>query len=356
MRFLRFSLISFAFVTFSAVGIVPAAAQPQPPNTTGIVITDAPFFIYPDANRTPLGTLPAGTRVNVQARDGDWYRIVVHDLQWGDRTGYMRVPNVRLEPSALATVRPRGTSTTTPSGTNPTTTTAPPPSQPSAVPLQSQSSSQERPSADRPGRGYVSVNGSFQTTSTAFDGISISTIYAETATSTAAYTVGRAPTVDIGGGVWVGHRLGFGGAVNWMTQRRGGAVTANQPNPFLFNAVRTASGDVSTLSRDEIGIHGDAIWGLATSPGFQLSVFGGPSYFRLKQDLVTGIVVNDGYPFDAITISGTTIAPAAKWQVGFNVGADVSTMFSRSVGVGALIRYSHASMHVSADGSPEVHT
>jgi hypothetical protein len=79
-------------------------------------------------------------------------------------------------------------------------------------------------------------------------------------------------------------------------------------------------------------------------------VFGGPSYFEAKQDVLNdyhfesygGYWTNDGVftyypaPGDVQTDSAT------DW--GYNVGADLNFFFSRNIGVGFTARYSAASI------------
>src|SRR5262245_7727894 len=88
--------IVFAAATF-------AQAQPAQPTTgNGVLVNAAPMFLTPDPNRTPLATLPFGTNVRVVEKVGDWYRVVYRDQYLGDRTGYVRIENIRIEPRPAA--------------------------------------------------------------------------------------------------------------------------------------------------------------------------------------------------------------------------------------------------------------
>jgi opacity protein-like surface antigen len=69
--------------------------RPQAANS-GLITSSAPVFLNPDATRTPLRTLEAGTPVRVLEESGDWVRIEFADNQWGPRVGYVERKNIRL--------------------------------------------------------------------------------------------------------------------------------------------------------------------------------------------------------------------------------------------------------------------
>jgi len=86
---------------------------------------------------------------------------------------------------------------------------------------------------------------------------------------------------------------------------------------------------------------------LPLTDSVELSVFGGPSFTRVRQDLITSVTVPDGTQNVVSTIqseSGT-----AK---GVNVGADISYMFTNMVGAGVFARYNGGS--VDLDGASGV--
>lgn len=84
--------------------VVPPATPSAPgaPRTTGaepsrsarldagVILEAAPVFLLPDATRTPLRTLEAGTSVRVLEEKGDWVRIEFRDNQYGARVGYVQ--------------------------------------------------------------------------------------------------------------------------------------------------------------------------------------------------------------------------------------------------------------------------
>ena len=81
-----------------AVSLRAQATASQVLNGTGILLTNAPLFLLPDANRTPLATLPVGTALRVVGK-GDWY--VIHHDSFLDRTGYVQVASIRVSSPRL---------------------------------------------------------------------------------------------------------------------------------------------------------------------------------------------------------------------------------------------------------------
>jgi hypothetical protein len=71
-----------------------------------------------------------------------------------------------------------------------------------------------------------------------------------------------------------------------------------------------------------------------------VKVMGGPTFFNLKQDFVTGVTISETYPFDTATFSNATTKQLSDRAVGFNAGVDISRLLSSNVGIGGLVRYS----------------
>jgi hypothetical protein len=73
-----------------------------------------------------------------------------------------------------------------------------------------------------------------------------------------------------------------------------------------------------------------------------VKIMAGPTFFNLKQDFVSGVAVNEVYPFDTATFASATTKRLSKAAAGFNAGLDVSRPLWSQVGVGAIVRYSRA--------------
>jgi opacity protein-like surface antigen len=92
--------LSAALVAAALLPTIPVLAIAQIPvsggQQNGRVNEAAPVFLLPDATRTPLRTLQAGTTVSVERVQGEWVQIVFNDPQLGRRTGWIQLKFVTL--------------------------------------------------------------------------------------------------------------------------------------------------------------------------------------------------------------------------------------------------------------------
>ena len=316
----------------------PQAAEAQLLNGTGILLTDAPLFLLPDAKRTPLANLPQGTVLRVVGKEGDWYMVIHHDSFLGDRTGYVQAASIRVELVAPPSAPDAGAGEPRPgrSQTNAGRATA-----------------RTRGASSWSDRGYISVNGGFQATSNAFTATSTLIQNVEAGSLTTAYDIRRPPVLDIGGAARVWRKLALGVAVTWSSQTSGGTLTASVPHPFLFGAPRSVAGAVADIPRRELAVHMNASWFVPVGSRTQVAISGGPSYFQVRQGFVTDLTTASAYPYDTATFVSATTAQPTRSRLGFNTGLDISARASRHVGVGAIVRYSRASLQFPVDSSPD---
>jgi hypothetical protein len=73
-----------------------------------------------------------------------------------------------------------------------------------------------------------------------------------------------------------------------------------------------------------------------------VTVFGGPSFLRVKQSLVQEVTYRDLLSTIRFQGAQTAVQELSTW--GINVGADVSIYLTDHVGVGALFRYVRANV------------
>jgi opacity protein-like surface antigen len=127
-----------------------------------------------------------------------------------------------------------------------------------------------------------------------------------------------------------------------MTEMKPSAsITAVTPHPILFNAPRSVEGSLDNVTHKEQNVHVDLMYALPVQ-AFDVKVMGGPTFFNVKQNLVSGVALTETYPFDTAAFGSATTKQLSKGAVGFNAGVDVSRAVSSKVGIGALVRYSRA--------------
>jgi opacity protein-like surface antigen len=98
------------------------------------------------------------------------------------------------------------------------------------------------------------------------------------------------------------------------------------------------------LKSREATFHFPAIFMPPALGPIKVLVFAGPSVFRLAQTQVTNLVVKEEFPYDTVTISDVTTEEKKGTFWGYHAGADVSVFFTRLVGVGGGVRYTHANV------------
>jgi hypothetical protein len=192
-------------------------------------------------------------------------------------------------------------------------------------------------------RGYVNVSGfyqppsSFSTTVTPID-------FAEASIIDTSYKTGSVPGFDAGAGVRVWRNLAVGVDLSYVSKGDSGSIDAQIPHPFFFNRLRAVSGDASGLAHQETAVHVQALWMAPLRDRWQLALAGGPSWFSVRQDLVSDVTVTQTYPYDTATFASATTTHRSGSRIGFNVGADVAYRLRRHVGLGFGVTYSRGSV------------
>jgi hypothetical protein len=195
-------------------------------------------------------------------------------------------------------------------------------------------------------RVIVSVNASYLTASRTFDDSRTFDLHADTARFGADYAVEPSVGVDAGAFVRVWKGLAAGVAFTAHSDTRDIAVDASLPHPFLFSSPRAIEGTVSG-DHEETGVHLQVAYILPLRGRLQAVVFGGPSFFTVKQSVVTAIQFSESYPYDTASFDGATVEVEEEQTTGFNVGADVAYYFSKNVGVGGIVRFTGATLNYS---------
>jgi hypothetical protein len=76
----------------------------------------------------------------------------------------------------------------------------------------------------------------------------------------------------------------------------------------------------------------------------------------VAQQVVTGITVDEEYPFDTATFRSATTARARGSAPGFNAGVDLSRMLTRRLAANAMVRFSRGTLDVDAGNARRVAT
>lgn len=188
-------------------------------------------------------------------------------------------------------------------------------------------------------RVFVSVNASYLSASRTFDDTRTFDLNAETARFTSDYAVEPSVGIDAGAIIRVWRGLGAGVAFTSYADSRDIAIEASLPHPLKFNSARTITGTVAG-DHEETAAHLQVAYIVPVGKKLSVVAFGGPSFFTVKQSVVTAVQYRDEYPYDEATFTGATVTTEEEKKTGFNVGADVAYYFTRNVGVGGIVRFS----------------
>jgi hypothetical protein len=207
---------------------------------------------------------------------------------------------------------------------------------------------QPPPAPQSPLGGKLSVDVNVGAQTRAFESTNDFTfsVYGQTATVSTVSAVDGGPMFDLK----VGYRIvpQFGVAVGFSSFSKTGTAqgAASIPSPVFFNRPAAVTINPVDAQRSDRNVYVVVAAFLPLTDSVELSVFGGPSFTRVRQDLITSVTVPDGTQNVVSTIqseSGT-----AK---GVNVGADISYMFTNMVGAGVFARYNGGSVdHDGASG------
>ncbi len=216
-------------------------------------------------------------------------------------------------------------------------------------------------------RVFITVNGGLQTLTRSFSedivfmesggeypteqGVISDAAAQEQARFESDYRFENAPLFDVSGGVRVAPYFALGIGVSRFMIEETASVSAQVPHPIFFGRDRSISGASPPLTREERAIHLQALVVLPVTRSFTVTGFGGPTFFEVKQQLVTDVNFTHAYPYDTAEFSSAVTSQESSDAAGFNVGVDVAFYFSGNVGVGWLTRYSRAMVELpSASG------
>jgi hypothetical protein len=312
--------------------LIIAVAATASADTVRVIVDRALVWTQPGGVSIVMNQLLKGQTAEVVRRVGDWYEIVAPPGSGGGdrRTGFISASQVVLE---------SGNPPRSQQPANRRSPTAPRTSQPT-------------PSRFSPKKlrtlnidGAFRANGENVTQSfTAF-----TTQFAEAGSIATNYGKRSGASLDVLVTQPIFWQIGVGAGIDFYARSQDASIDARIPHPFFFNQLRTATFTSDALSAHEVALHVPAVWTPGAVGPFRIMVFGGPSIFHVSQTVITDLLLNDQYPFDTVTIAGVKTANRKGTLFGFNAGADVAYFFTPTIGLGGVVRYSHARLKFDDD-------
>ena len=183
-------------------------------------------------------------------------------------------------------------------------------------------------------RGYVVGGLGLQLTPTTFSDVVNPIDFGEAAIVDNRFRFATAANVDVGGvyHAWRRRHVSIGLQLSHLTRTGTDTVSAQVPHPFLFNRLRSVSGEAK-LGRQETGFHVRAIWTRPIRRRWQAALGIGPSWIHVGQDVVQDVTVTQTYPYDTATFATAVFQRRSGTGVGFNVGGAADYEATRRVGI-----------------------
>jgi hypothetical protein len=197
------------------------------------------------------------------------------------------------------------------------------------------------------GTGFITADAGAQLTKSSYTSSVSFPLNGETATMTTSSSPKTAPAILVRAGVRVWKNLALGVGVTAVSSTPALDVTATLPHPFFFNTQRTVAGRVTGLERREVMAALELSWMVPISRRLDMSLFGGPAFFNVRQEMAAKVKYTESYPYDTATFSGVDSVQVSKSRVGFTAGVDVAYCFTKSVGIGGQLRFSKATATLS---------
>jgi hypothetical protein len=201
-------------------------------------------------------------------------------------------------------------------------------------------------------RGWIDVNfGVAVAAEDTFRMQGVGTLFQEDATFGADYNLPRGAAFDFGGGVMITPLIGVGVSFSGTAHEDVASLDARVPHPILVNVYGSDVAETDEkLMRTEGGVNLQAMIVPLQTDRLRVRFFGGPTYFRVKQDAVTDIRYTQVSTILG-AINNITITEFDSREIegngwGFHGGGDVSVFFNRIIGVGGFAKFSRGNVDI----------
>jgi hypothetical protein len=194
-------------------------------------------------------------------------------------------------------------------------------------------------------RGYINVGWGVESGSSAMADSKNFTIYDEAATVNSAATFTSGSLFDVGVGLRIWKNLTVGAGYHQEQNDTEGALSGTIPSPVFFNRPRTLTHAVPGLERKEKATHLMIGWVVPVGSKFDIMLSGGPSFFRVEQDVVSDVRIGEGANFNSV-VADPEVTTRKQSVTGYNVGADATYIVWQNdnvrVGAGGFVRFTMA--------------
>ena len=172
------------------------------------------------------------------------------------------------------------------------------------------------------------------------------TIYEETGSAATTSTFTSGSLFDVGVGFRLWKNFSVGTSYHQEQNEADASISGSAPHPIFFNTPRSFTATAPNMTRKESAVHAQFGWMVPIGTRFDFLVFGGPSFFRLQQEVIAGVTITEiGAPYTTVAVTRSREF-RKKSSTGYNVGVDMTYIAwqndSVRLGGGLFVRYATA--------------
>jgi hypothetical protein len=194
-----------------------------------------------------------------------------------------------------------------------------------------------------PTKTFFSVNLGVQPVSQTIDTSFSVPVYNQTATAATSQRIGGGPLFDVSAGYKVWHDVAVSVGFSSFSRTSTVAGTASVPSPLFFNQFNTVDIGGASATRTDRNVYVVVMWFLPVTDKIDIALVVGPSFTRVKQELVTSVTIPAGTQ-NAIA----QVASESATAKGVNVGFDATYIIRKSYGGGIFVRYNGGSVNLAS--------
>lgn len=183
---------------------------------------------------------------------------------------------------------------------------------------------------------FVDVNFGIQPSARTFTVSSFPVVYEEVAIVRGTQGIDGAPLIDVTAGYRVWRNFSAVLSLSITLAGKGDAsVTGGIPHPIFYDTRVESTVGATDFGHREQSAHLAFMWTSPITDKIDASAVFGPSYVKVYQDVVSGVVVPPGT--QTFTLGETVEQTATK--LGFHFGGDVTYLITPHLGFGGMVRF-----------------
>jgi hypothetical protein len=198
-------------------------------------------------------------------------------------------------------------------------------------------------------RGYFNFNVGFETTSGTLSDDVTFPLYGEIGSKEVDQNVDSGSVIDFSVGTRVWQNVSVGIGYHRGANSSEASASASVPHVLVTDRLRRTTATAGDLSRRESAFHLQFGYMIPLSDLVSVHVTVGPSFFRLKQDVLANLTFTESPSFETVTAT-PVILERSDNVTGVNIGVDVAYQLydgtDYKVGGGVFLRYAGASARI----------